>query len=68
MPKLLVEIYRLQQEFTDLEPREQLLLKMCANLFEGHYEVKEPRNRLNFEEYDAVPGRWELLDGMLGSY
>jgi hypothetical protein len=41
---------------------------MCANLFEGHYEVKEPRNRLNFEEYDAVPGRWELLDGMLGSY
>ena len=68
MPKLLDEIYRLQVELTDLDVDEERLLKMCANLLESHYGVKEPRNRLTFEEYDKMPGRWELLDGMLGSY
>jgi hypothetical protein len=68
MPKLLDAIYRLQEDFPDLDDRERLLLKMCANLFEDYYEVKEPRNRLTFEEYEKVPGRWELLDGMLGDY
>jgi hypothetical protein len=67
-PKLLQEIYRLQEQFQDLDPREELLLKMAANLFETHYDVKEPRNRLTVEEYEHVPGRWELLDGMLGDY
>jgi hypothetical protein len=68
MPKLLDAIYRVQEEFPDLEDRERLLLKMCANLLEDYYEVKDPRNRLTFEEYEKVPGRWELLDGMLGDY
>ncbi len=68
MPKLLDAIYRLQEDFPDLDDRERLLLKMCANLFEDYYEVKDPRNRLTFEEYEKVPGRWELLDGMLGDY
>jgi hypothetical protein len=68
MPKLLDAIYRLQNDFPDLNSRERLLLKMCANLFEDYYEVKSPRNRLTFEEYDQVPGRWELLDGMLSDY
>ena len=68
MPKLLDAIYRLQEDFPDLDDRERLLLKMCANLFEDYYEVKDPRNRLTFEEYEQVPGRWELLDGMLGDY
>jgi hypothetical protein len=68
MPKLLDAIYRLQEDFPDLDDRERLLLKMCANLFEDYYEVKEPRNRLTFEEYEKVPGRWELLDGMLADY
>jgi hypothetical protein len=68
MPKLLDAIYRLQEDFPDLDDRERLLLKMCANLFEDYYEVKDPRNRLTFEEYEKVPGRWELLDGMLADY
>lgn len=66
MPKLLEEAYRLQNELTALDDKERLLLKMFANLLEGHYEVKEPRNQLTDEEYFAVPGRWELIDGMLG--
>lgn len=68
MPKLLEGIYRLQNDLTDLDAEEQLLLKMFANLLESHYEVKEPRNRLTGEEYEQVPGRWELLDGMLENY
>jgi len=36
MPKLLDGIYRLQSELTDLDSREKLLLKMCANLLESH--------------------------------
>jgi len=68
IPKLLQEIYRLQQEFPGLEPRESLLLKMCANLLEDYYEVKNPRNRMTVEEYEKVPGRWELVDGMLTDY
>ena len=68
MPKLLDAIYRLQEDFPDLDDRERLLLKMCANLFEDYYEVKEPRNRLTFEEYEKVPGRWELLVGLLADY
>jgi len=68
MPKLLDEIYRLQSELTDLDPAEERLLKMRANLLKSHYGVKEPRNSLTFEEYDKMPGRWELLDGTLGDY
>ena len=68
MPKLLAGIYRLQKDLTDLDPEEQLLLKMFANLLESHYEVKEPQNRLTDEEYEQVPGRWELCDGMLENY
>jgi len=68
MPKLLDAIYRVQGELQDLDAHERLLLKMCANLLESHYEVKEPRNRLTQEEYFAVPGRWELWNGMLQSY
>ena len=68
VPKLLEEIYRLQTELTALDADEQRLLKMCANLLEGHYEVREPRNRLTGEEYEKMPGRWELSDGMLQDY
>ena len=68
MPKLLEETYRLQSELTDLDDEERKLLKIFANLLESHYEVKEPRNRLTVDEYLKVPGRWELLDGMLGDY
>jgi hypothetical protein len=68
MPELLEEVYRLQRDFPDLDERARLLLKMSANLFETHYEVKNPRNQLTFEEYEKVPGRWELIDGMLGDY
>ncbi len=68
MPKLLEEIYRLQSELTELDPDEQRLLKMCANILETHYEVAEPRNRLTSEEYFKVPGRWELWHGMLRDY
>lgn len=52
MPKLLAEVYRLQAEFTDLDAKERRLLKMFAHLLESHYDVKEPRNRLTFEEYE----------------
>jgi hypothetical protein len=41
---------------------------MFANLLESHYEVQEPRNRLTFEEYEKIPGRWELWKGMLKDY
>ena len=68
MHGLLEEIYRLQRDFPDLDDRERLLLKMSANLFENYYEVKNPLNQLTFEEYEQVPGRWELIDGMLGDY
>jgi hypothetical protein len=68
MPKLLDEVYRLQSELAELDAGERLLLKMFANLLESHYEVKQPRNPLTFEEYEKVPGRWELMDGMLQNY
>jgi hypothetical protein len=68
MPTLLDEVYRLQSGLTGLDADEQRLLKMFANLLESHYEVKEPRNRLTFEEYEKIPGRWELWDGMLQDY
>ena len=63
--KLLDEMNRLQKELTGLDERERLLLKMFANLLESHYEVRKPKNSLTAEEYFKVPGRWELLDGML---
>jgi hypothetical protein len=62
VPKLPEETYRLQSELTDLDDEERKLLKMLANLLESHYQVKEPRNRLNVDEYLKVPGRW-LLSG-----
>ena len=68
MPRLLDEVYRLQLVLTEIDNDEQRLLKMFANLLESHYDVREPRNRLTFEEYDKVPGRWELMDGMLRDY
>jgi len=68
VPRLLDEVYRLQTELTGLDAEERLLLKMFANLLESHYEVKEPRNRLTFEEFEKTPGRWEMMDGMLQDY
>ena len=68
MPRLLDVVYRLQTELTGLHAEERLLLKMFANLLESHYEVKEPRNRLTFEEFEKTPGRWEMMDGMLQDY
>jgi len=68
MPKLLGEIYRLQSELTDLDSEEKLLLKMFANLLESHYQVRSPLNGLTAEEYFKVPGRWELVDGLLRDY
>ena len=68
MPKLLGEIYRLQDELTDLSNDEQLLLKMFANLLEGHYQVQNPRNIFTIAEYEKVPGRWELVHGLLRDY
>jgi len=67
MRGLLDEIYRLQSE-TEIDDDERRLLKMFANLLESHYGIPEPRNRLTFEEYVKVPGRWELWDGMLQDY
>jgi len=68
MQKLLDAIDRVQDDFPDLDSRERLLLKMCANLLEDYYNVKNPQNRLTVEEYEKVPGRWELFDGMLRDY
>ena len=67
-PRLLEEVYLLQERLDGLDADERRLLKMFANLLEGHYQVKSPRNRLTVEEYERVPGRWELLDGMLEDY
>ena len=64
MPKLLDE----EGQLTEIDAEERSLLKMFANLLESHYEVKEPRNRLTFEECEKIPGRWELFDGMLQNY
>jgi hypothetical protein len=68
MPRLLDEVYRLQRDLAEINSDEQRLLKMFANLLESHYDVSEPRNRLTFEEYEKIPGRWELMDGMLQDY
>jgi hypothetical protein len=68
MPRLLDEVYRLQRDLTEIDNDERRLLKMFANLLESYYDVPEPRNRMTFEEYDKVPGRWELMDGMLQDY
>ena len=38
---------------------------MFANLLETHYEIRKPQNALTSDEYDEVPGKWELWDGML---
>jgi hypothetical protein len=29
---------------------------------------KNPRNQFTVEEYEKVPGRWELIHGMLSDY
>jgi hypothetical protein len=63
--KLLDEINRLQKELPDLDEHERMLLKMCGNLLESHHRVRRPHNRLTVDEYFKVPGRWELMDGML---
>jgi hypothetical protein len=68
MPKLLDEAYRLQSELTNLDTDERLLLKMFANLLESHYHVRKPKNAMTVDEYEKVPGRWELMDGMLQNY
>lgn len=68
MPRLLDEVYRLQRDLTEIDDDERRLLKMFANLLESHYGMPEPRNRLTFEEYEKIPGRWELWDGMLQDY
>ena len=68
MPKVLDELSRLQKELPELDPHERLILKMCLNLLESHYEVRNPQNRLTDEEYLAVPGRWEFQNGMLRDY
>ena len=65
MPQLLDEINRLQEKLTTLDDRERLLLKMFANLLETHYEIDRPQDILTSHEYDEVPGKWELWDGML---
>jgi hypothetical protein len=66
MATLLEEIERLEQR--EWDPREQLLLKMCANLLESYHKVKDPKHQLTEQEYFNVPGRWELVDGMLCEY
>ena len=63
-PRLLQELYRIQSEVTDLDEHARLLLKMCANMLESHYQVK-PQNRLTPEEYFELPGRFEMMQGML---
>jgi hypothetical protein len=68
VPRLLEEVYRLQTELTHIDPDERCLLKMFANLLESHHQIKEPRNRLTFEEYERMPGRWEMLHGMLRDF
>ena len=68
MPKLLDELNRLQLELTDLDERERLLLRMCANLLETYYQVRKPQNQLTVEQYFKVPGRFEFVDGMLVDY
>jgi hypothetical protein len=68
MPRLLDGVYRLQRDLTEIDNDERRLLKVFANLLESHYDVAEPRNRMTFEEYERVPGRWELMDGMLQDY
>jgi hypothetical protein len=68
MSGLLDEIYRLQRDLTEIDDDERRPLKMFANLLESPYGIPEPRNRLTFEEYDKVPGRWEHWDGMLQDY
>ena len=39
---------------------------MFANLLETHYEIDKHQNALTSDEYDEVPGKRELWDGMLG--
>ena len=67
MPRLLDEIYRLQRELTDADDHEKIILKMCANLLEDYHHVPEPKNRFTRNDYVKVPGRWELIEGMLYS-
>ena len=67
-PKILNEIYRVQEELPDLDAHERLILRMCANLLEVYHRVPAPQNRLTDEEYFAVPQRWELVEGMLREY
>jgi hypothetical protein len=64
VPRLLNEIYRLQTELTGIGWYDQMILKMMANLLESHHGV-ELRNKLTFEEFEEIPGRWELIDGEL---
>ena len=40
------------QDLADMDAGGRRLLKMFANLLEGHCQVKEPRNRLTIEEYE----------------
>ena len=65
MSKLIDEIYRVQAECKEISDRDRLLLKMFANILEVEHGVRKPQNRLVADEYFELPGRWELLEGML---
>jgi hypothetical protein len=63
--KLLDEINRLREDPTGMDEYERLLLKMFGNLLESYHEVRAPKSRLTVDEYVELPGRWELMNGML---
>ncbi|MDQ2898568.1 MAG: hypothetical protein M3Y07_02065 [Acidobacteriota bacterium] len=66
---LLDEVSALAEKHKNAPEKERLILKMAISLLnqienpDGPYRVS-----FTFEEYERVPGRWEMVDGQLVDY
>lgn len=68
---LLDELCRLADRHEEASEEERLILKMAISLLDQLADPHGTRSRkvkFSLEEYQRVPGRWELADGQLVSY
>ena len=68
---LLDELCQLADRHQEAAGKERLILKMAISLqdqLEDPHRTRARRVKFSAEEYERVPGRWELSDGQLVSY
>ncbi|MDX2180727.1 MAG: hypothetical protein SFV18_14110 [Bryobacteraceae bacterium] len=71
MSPVLKELLELRDRHPNARDQEKLILKMAICLMDNIDDPWVERERLvsfTFEEYEKVPGRWELIHGQLSDY